>query len=83
MESAKPIEPGCLAIVTFAPSQPHWVGRFVTPLRRHDEITRYWQVNEDLNHDGKGNLIEERGLMRIEDPDLQKQIEQEKELVHD
>ena len=78
MNGAKPIEAGCMAVVIRSGEQPEWVGIVVTVISRGSP----WRPNENywkINIPTKSNdcYCLERGLLRLDDPDIQHQIEQE------
>ena len=87
MESAKPIEPGCKAIVLtgIGFGKRVDVGQFLGRSRCYPNQVEsdIWEVEPDgwsLSNDVAREYREKR-LMRIDDHDLQKQIESEREKV--
>ena len=96
MESAKPIEPGCRALIigsTYGNDGEVTVVCYIGKMPRVASIDGkllkfgkgiYWEVDRLLNTKDKKKYsphIPEHKLIRIDDPDLQKQIEAEEELV--
>ena len=84
MIESKPIEPGCLAIVT----NSIWSQFIGVTIEVVSYIGEAEKLNGDKLHDqweiafkGTKYVIRESWLMRIDDPDIQKQIESEQELA--
>ena len=83
MESAKPIEPGCMALVLRM--HPSWAGFIPSIVQVKDRclaVPNNWYL--DIKHPldpMMGVHTHENTLVRIDDPDLQKQIESEREKV--
>lgn len=82
--SPKPIEKGCLAMITYAPNFPHWVGCIV---QVHECVGKvdttypnsiYWRI-DNPDSERRATVCAEEDLLRIDDPDIQKQIESEQE----
>jgi hypothetical protein len=88
MESSKPIKAGCLALVLPAPNPAFdagIAGTVVTVIERAKDgwgeikskgvcLTHPWRISG-------GYISSEELLLRLDDPDIQKQIESEKEKV--
>ena len=73
MESAKPIEAGCMAMIVGSTQRPHHNGRIYQVHRKSDDING-WSVWELKRYE---YLAYENHLMRIDDPDIQDQLEEE------
>jgi len=91
MEPAKKIEPGCLALILYIHPTKVWESPTIpNPIKVLGEIEPYqgervWSVDYIKPHGpfkGRHACFTELGLMRIDDPDLQREIEQERELAH-
>ena len=86
MEPAKKIEPGCLAIILAAPQWPEWVGQIVTVVRfvgdynGLGDFDDFWQVR--IPTEQCQCFARQSDLLRIDDDGLQREIEQEREIVH-
>lgn len=86
MESAKPIEPGCKALIInltlYLEKNKVTVGQRLTGIDYLGNIV--WEIDKKLiwvNSETKGvkclNICPEKNLMRIDGPDIQSQIEAE------
>ena len=87
MEKAKPIEPGCLARILPTPNDEHpeFVWMDCEVVRRHyDEIEpgAWWEISIiGISLPEQFFVVQvEHGLRRIDDPDIQKEIESEREI---
>jgi len=88
MIGAKPIEAGCRAIIIDSNSKAR--GKEVTVLFKiidDAEFYGYWATDLDVIKYGCPPYVEydakqEHSLLRIDDPDIQNQIESEREKVH-
>lgn len=80
-EPARPIEKGCMAIITSAPVKPEWVGRYVEVFDRCTVYEKSWDVSI---WDERGNICscQEDDLLRIDDEDPDLAIESEREKEH-
>ena len=84
-ESARPIEAGCLAVITAAKSYPEWVGKIVTVIEfkgtdRYGRARDYWKV--DIPAETCRCYVDECSLLRIDDDSIQTELEREQELEH-
>ena len=79
MDKARPIEKGCLAIIlrTEMAGMVVTVGDYLgpTPIKKGGTVQRAWEIDYD------NMCAAEHILMRIDDPNIQKQIENEREKV--
>lgn len=87
MIGAKPIEAGCLAILVNMPQGRYegWRVRVGSYIGKHPLFQGgdYWKV-APIDHStppGIDGTCHEKWLLRIDDPEIQKQIESERELV--
>ena len=81
---SKPIVAGCIALMLEKPS-PRWAengANIHNPVRVIDFIKSLnsWQV--DITTNRYQMVVEEKYLLRLDDPDTQQRIESEKELEH-
>lgn len=81
-ERMKPIEAGCNALILRSPNHPEWEWLTVEVIRRgsaeeQKDFNDFWLV--DIPEDPANCFVREPCLLRIDDPDLQKQIEREQE----
>ena len=83
MDKARPIEPGCLAILLRY--VPEWARAVNNPIQIIDKdlnFFNHWVLDiENVVEPGKHVHTHERNLIRVDDPGLQKQIEAEREKV--
>lgn len=83
MDKAKPIEPGCLALIL---DGCEFTGQIRTAVSKEYSSSSKawgWRMDPPLSRPGVFEMgIIEEGLMRIDDPDIQKQIETEREKEH-
>ena len=79
MTGAKPIEVGCKAMIIECSNYPHRVGSIVTVIGDLGIWTYRTVKMQAWNTDmpGPDSGTADKNLMRIDDPDIQKQIEQE------
>ena len=88
MNRAKPIEAGCMAMIVNAPrEQARWSGVIVTVIRYCEKIGRGenpgWVIDiPDPSSESGFAALQPQYLLRIDDPDNQKQIETEREKVY-
>lgn len=87
-DKARPIEAGCLAMIVnfrFAPelnTKIFTVVRF-SPAESNDPEIDGWLIDlEDAGNASGYALLEEKYLLRIDDPSIKNQIETERELVN-
>ena len=71
---ARPIEPGCLAIITYSPAHPEWTWRIVEVFARCTVHPNSWDISI---WDDDGNIVAcyENDLLRIDDPDESESLE--------
>lgn len=79
MEKGRPIEPGCLALVLRSDRLPELINKVVTVERRAYGdvwvVDRYWPPGSPIA--GEQAQYDERYLLRIDDPETRKKLEQE------
>ena len=88
MDGAKPIEPGCQAMVIRgidAWKKVVYVGQFIGNPKMNSRERDIWTIDREINWVSVDNkqvvrlkLCPENALMRIDDPDNQQHIETEK-----
>lgn len=86
MEKAKPIEPGCLAMIVGG--DPSWFGDVAEVIEKYP--AGYYGIGLTIYHADPWMIIcedrkvvaETAWLLRIDDPDIQTQIDRERVLEH-
>ena len=82
MIGAKPIKARCMAMILSAPDWPEWIGKIVTVVSKGspDQPDRsFWLIN--VPDEVCNCYCLEADLLRLDDPEIQEQIEDELELV--
>ena len=82
VEGAKPIEAGCDALLLSANNHPELAGKIYEVLGRVPEglgFPNEWDIDCRVN--GQQICAPEYHLMRIDDPEINEQIEEELEVV--